>query len=232
MKRIAVLLAGAALAFAGDQAGLRPRTDAADYPSHTAGDTLAIGASLLSQDQVKNTFATDLARGYVVVELSVYPKNGASLDLGPGDFVLRIAGTDTSARPASPRAIAAILRKASSKDRNVDLYPSVGIGYETGPRGYDPATGGTRGGGWNTSAGVGVGTGGAGGPHPASTDADRRTMELELGDKQLPETVTTAPVAGYLYFPLLTRKKTTDYELEYEGRRVKLELPLEAPRTR
>jgi hypothetical protein len=201
--------------------------DAADYPAHAAADGVAVGARLLSPEQVRDTFSTDLNRGYVVVEVAAYPKNGAQIDLGPGDFLLRIKGTGTDARPASPRAIAAALRKASSKDRDIALYPTLGVGYETGPRVYDPASGGTRGGGWNTSAGVGVGVGGQ---RPGSSDADRKTMEAELGEQELPEKVTTAPVSGYLYFPLATKKKSTVYELEYQGRAAKLVLPLNPAR--
>lgn len=228
MKPVYLIATLAAAALAADQPGTRPRMDAADYPAHASADRVAIGAVLLSPEQVRNTFSTDLNRGYAVVEVAVYPKGGASIDLGPGDFLLRIAGTETDAPPAAPRAIAAALRKASSKDRDVALYPTVGVGYESGPRVYDPMTGGTRGGGWNTGAGVGVGIGD--GRRPASSDADRKTMEAELGDQQLPEKVTTAPVAGYLYFPLATKKKNTVYELEYQGRAGKLVIPLEPAR--
>jgi hypothetical protein len=228
MKAVSLLLTLAG-ALAAGQPGTRPRADANEYPAHASTGPVAIGARLLTPGQVQDTFSTDLNRGYVVVEVAVYPKDGGSLDLGPGDFLLRIGGTETDARPATPRAVAAALRKASSKDRDVALYPSAGVGYESGPRVYDPATGGTRGGGWNTGAGVGVGVGGQ---HPASTDADRKTMEMELSDQELPEKVITAPVAGYLYFPLVTKKKNTVYELEYQGQAIRLVIPFEPARTK
>ena len=100
------------------------------------------------------------------------------------------------------------------------LYPSAGVGYESGPS-YDPVYGTRRGGGVGTSVGVGVGVGDS---RPAATDRDRKTMELELGEQQLPEQVVTKPVAGYLYFPLPTKKKGVAYELEYNGPAGKLVL--------
>jgi hypothetical protein len=223
MKPICALMALAAVAWAGDQAGVKPKFEATDYPAHGATGGATIGARLLTPAQVRNTFSTDLEPGYVVVEVAVYPKDGAQLDLGPGDFTLRIAGTDISTRPAAPRTIAAILQKSGARDRDIAVYPGVGVGYGSG-RGYDPVYGGR--GGWSTSTGVGVGIGA---PRQASTEADRKTMELELGDQQLPEKVTTAPVAGYLYFPLENRKRDTAYVLEYQGGGGKADLQL-APR--
>jgi len=40
-------------------------------------------------------------------------------------------------------------------------------------------------------------------------------METELTEKGLPEGAVTAPVAGYLYFPLVPKKKNTKYQLQY-----------------
>jgi hypothetical protein len=221
MKPICALVTLATVVWAGNQAGMKPKFEALDYPAHAAANGAAIGARLLTPAQVRSSFSTDLEPGYVVVEVAVYPKDGTQLDLGPGDFTLRIAGTDISTRPAAPRTVAAILQKAGARDRDIALYPAVGVGYGSG-RGYDPMYGGRRGG-WNTSTGVGVGVGA---PRPASTDADRKTMELELGDQQLPEKVITAPVAGYLYFPLENRKTDTAYVLEYRGGAGKADLPL------
>lgn len=214
--KAAILTLALAGALAAGEPGTRPRTSAAEYPAHAFAGAVEIGAAVIPPDQVRKMFATDLSRGYVVVEVAVFPKEGGRLDLGPGDFLLRIAGTTTDARPAAPRAVAAALQRASSKDRDIALYPTVGVGYESGPGGY---------GGWNRGAGVGVGIGGNGQP-PAST-ADRKTMETELADQQLPEKVIAAPVAGYLYFPLQAKKKNAAYELEYRGQAGRAVIPLE-----
>jgi len=221
MKPICAFVTLAAVAWAADPPGVKPKLAASDYPSHAAADSAGIGARLLTPAQVRASFSTDLNRAYLVVEIAVYPKDGTQLDLGPGDFMLRVAGTDISARPAAPRTVASVLQKSAARDRDIALYPTAGVGYESGG-GYDPVYGGRRGG-WSTSTGVGVGVGS---PRPASTDADRKTMELELGDQQLPEKMIAAPVAGYLYFPLEERKKGTKYVLEYQGGAGKANLPL------
>jgi hypothetical protein len=107
----------------------------------------------------------------------------------------------------------------------VVISPSGGIGYESG--GIDPVTGHPRRGGIVTSAGVGVGVGRGGSPppKPGSTDADRRTMELELREKGLPAGNTTSAVAGYLYFSM-PQKKNVKYQLEYNLNGNKVVLPL------
>ena len=51
-------------------------------------------------------------------------------------------------------------------------------------------------------------------------------METELAEKGLPEGSASAPVAGYVYFPI-NRKKSTSLELSYtvNGQKVVLRLP-------
>ncbi len=208
------------------QNGIKPRPAASDYPVQASGKTLTAGAALLGTDQLRGSFATDLARAYVVVEVGVYPKGGERLDIGPGDFFLRNTETGEVVRPAAPKSIAGVLQKAPA-GRDVSLYPSVGVGYESGPS-YDPTTG-RRAGGVSTSVGLGVGVGDA---QPAASDADRRTMETELREKQFPEKVVTAPVAGYLYFPVISKKKPAKFELEFEAPEGRMKLPLEAPARR
>src|SRR5262249_10483131 len=95
---------------------------------------------------------------------------------------------------------------------DVVISPTAGVGYERG--GIDPVTGQPRRGGVTTTTGVGVGIGGPQAPKPGSSDADRRTMELELRGKGLPEGNTSAPVSGDLYFSL-QKKKSARYQLQY-----------------
>lgn len=226
MKRCLLVLGAAGIVVvAAARDGLAPRASVADYPAKAEAGPAAVGAALLSPDQVRKSFSTDLNSGYIVVEAGVFPKAGARVDLGPGDFMLREAGTSNTYRPVGPKAIAGVLQKRSSKDRDITLYPTVGVGYETGPD-YGPY-GGRRGGGWNTGVGVGVGVGGS--QQPASTDADRRTMETELSEQQIPEKVITAPAAGYLYFPVPPKARTGAWELEYNSPAGKTVVPLVTP---
>jgi hypothetical protein len=210
LGRWALLTVFSFTALAGTQDGIQPRKSATDYPVHAELDGVAVGAALLTAEQVRSNFVSDLNRGYLVVEVSAYPKAGESIELARHDFVLRTPDGGNFARPADPKTVAAILNKTAGSDREVTLYPSVGIGYESGPRVYDPATGGQRGGGLSTSAGVGVGVGRS--PSGAS-EQDRRAMEMELSEKGLPEGKASKPLSGYLYFPV-TGKKKNDFLLE------------------
>jgi hypothetical protein len=40
-------------------------------------------------------------------------------------------------------------------------------------------------------------------------------MEAELGEKGLPEGSAAAPLAGYIYFPVSSKKKRAAHQLEY-----------------
>ena len=186
------------------QHGIHPRKDAAEYPVHADVESIAVGAALLTSEQVRASFVSDLNRGYLVVEVSAYPKVSAAVEVGRHDFVLKTEDGALFSRPADPKAVAAILQKAEGSDRDVTLYPSVGVAYESGPRAYDPVTGAQRGGGWSTYAGVGASVG-----HNESgtSEKDRRAMETELSEKSLPEGKPSKPVSGFLYFPVPNKKK-------------------------
>ena len=103
---------------------------------------------------------------------------------------------------------------------DVTVVPVASIGYENG---IDLYTGQRRSG-ISTSTGVGVGVGKPK-QKPASTEADRRIMELELSEKGLPEGNSTQPVSGYLYFAV-PEKKNTKYQLEYMLNGAKVVLPI------
>jgi hypothetical protein len=198
-------------ASARDEYGTAPRAEASRYPASTQQGQLSIGAQLLTAEQIRRAFATELDRNFLVVEVAVFPGTGGSVDVARPAFAIRAAGSDSASKPLNPRNVAATAQQRSSEGRDVTIYPQVGIGYESG-RTYDPATGQQRrGGGVYTSAGVGVGVGPR---ESASTDKDREVMELELTEKGLPEGSASKPVAGYLYFPYPEKKKGAAYQLE------------------
>ena len=229
MPAVAMVLLFAMVALAGSREGIAPRPAASDYPVQKQAAGLTLGAARLSNQEVQNSFSADLDRGYIVIEVGVFPGQ-SGVDVQRDDFVLRASGKHGAdlLRPASPATVAGVLQKKNrqvAKGGGIDVYPQVGVGYSTASR--DPY-GNRYPGGWSTSAGVGVGVGGSGGPNPpASTDADRRTMETELRDKLLPEGAQSKPVAGYLYFPIAT-KDNTSLQLEYktaDGSKLVLALP-------
>lgn len=223
--RTIVLLAGAIAHLAAADRGIRPLPSVEDYPFHIDGSEFALGAKILTEKEVEGAFVSGLNRaGYAVLEVAIYPKDGKAIAIDRGDFLLIDTLSGRRIRPAEAKALAALLQKANRSDREITVYPTVGVGYETGDR-YDPVAG-RRGGGWNTSVGVGVGVGGS---SEAATPADRKTMELELTEKGVPEGKTAKPAAGYLYFPLERKKdKKVALRLEFmqpepDGVRLELE---------
>ncbi len=214
---------------AGTSGGIQPRRSGADYPQYEAKNGITLGVALLTPEQVRGNFVSDLNRGFLVVEVAVFPDKGKSIDLSHSDFLLRSRTKELVGRPADPKAIAASLQRAASSDRDVMLYPSATIGYESGPPYYDPVTGTRRGGGVYTGVGVGVGMGRSG---AGATDQDRRTMELELTEKGLPEGIASKAVSGYLYFSLKERKKGETYHLEFTAVGEPIVLPVQPDKTK
>lgn len=112
-----LLLAASALA---QSKGIKPRPNPDGFPASAQTETVVIGAAQLSASQVGHTFASpELGKGYIVVEIALYPKNG-ELKLDPANFTLAIESTKTVLHAASPQAIAAVLQKPGGRD--VTLY--------------------------------------------------------------------------------------------------------------
>lgn len=202
--------------------GLKPRDSVTSYPVHRQQNAISLGAEQLSNTQVQHAFATELDKRYIVVEIGIFPVKDGSVTLAPDDFMLRVPGSNQMLRPVAPETIATVLYKKPATERDVVVTPTMGIGYET--VGSNPN--GTRNGGWTTSSGamVGIGSKQVGG-----TEADRKTMETELRDKQLPQGRADKPVAGYLYFPVPSKKVRGNYELQYSREGQKVSVPLNTP---
>lgn len=222
MRVVLVALGLVATGFAQDQ-GLKPRGSASDYPSEAAGAEYSIGAAVLPPEMVKKLFASELNRGWIVVEVALYPKAGQQIEVDMRDFTLRTADGKATARAARPSAVAGSLQKNGGKDRDVTVVATETVGYESGSY-NDPATGQwRRSSGWYTGTGVGVGVD----PNPrASTGRDRDVLDQELADQMLPSGPTSKPVAGYLYFPMPDKKRTTALDLEHETAAGRVEMPL------
>jgi hypothetical protein len=213
-----MLLTGA---LADSPKGLKPRESVSSYPVHRVRQTLALGAEQLSNTQVQHSFATELDKRYIVVEIGVFPAKDGSVTLGPDDFMLRVRGTNEMLRPVAPETIATVLYKKPATETDVVVTPTVGVGYGSGTN-----PNGTSGGGWSTSTGamVGIGKKQIGG-----TEADRKTMETELRDKQLPAGEAKQPVAGYLYFPVASKKPNDGYDLQFSTAGDKFSIALNKP---
>ena len=219
----AAIVVGVALLAAAAPKGTVPRTTVDRYPAHIVRDGVGVGVVVLSPEQARKLFVSDVEKCCVVAEIALYPSKDKSLDISLNDFALRSGGSDNASKPASAKVVAASLQKSASSGRDVTVSPVAGIGYESA--GYDPVTG-TRGGGGTTSmAGVMVGVG-ANGPRSGSTEKDRAAMETELNEKGLPEGAASAPVSGYVYFPRNSKKKNESLQLVYKinGNNVTLNL--------
>jgi hypothetical protein len=205
--------------------GTEPLSAAARYAAHAEINGVAVGASLLTADQARRAFVSDVNRCCLVVEVAFYPAKNTPLNLSLNDFVLRFKDTDVATKPSSAKVLAASLQRKAGSDRDVTVSPYYGVGYQSG-RNYDPVTGTTQGSGVTQTGGVLVGMGHPG-PNAASTDKDRAAMEAELSEKGLPEGAASVSVAGYIYFPISSKKKNTTRQLEYKlgDNKVLLSLP-------
>jgi hypothetical protein len=201
--------------------GTVPRSSAGRYPVLAEDDGISMGARLLTPEEARKIFVSDLNRCCVVVEFAIYPQKDKPVTVSLDSFSLRLNGSETAAKPSSAKVVSAALEKKAQEQRDISVSPTAGVGYGSGSV-YHPATGTERRGGVYTTAGVGVGIGSRG-SEPGSSEKDRAVMETELREKGLPEGATDVPVAGYLYFPISRSKKVT-YELEYlrNGSKVKL----------
>lgn len=230
MKPVALICFAACLLLARDGNGIPPRASSADYPARQTAHGLAVAAAIQPPEQVRKLFKTDISKGFIVVELAIYPEPGKDVEVLTRDFVLSI-GSDsmTMARAVTPGTVAEMVYpdKVSQPQvpGKVQVYNTETIGYGSG--GYDPATGRQRPGGVYTGSSVGVGVGGAGAPdgsrapdppRQTSKDRDRTTLEQQVADKALPEGKTTQAVAGYLYFPKPSGKsKNGSFDVTYSG---------------
>jgi hypothetical protein len=201
--------------------GTVPRSSANRYPVHAQNDGTSVGARLLSAEEARKTFVSEINHCCVVVEFAIYPEKDKPIPVSLDSFTLRRVGNETATKPSSAKVVSATLQKSAREQRDISVSPTVGVSYESGNV-YDPVTGAQRRGGVYTSTGVGVGIGSKG-SDPGSSEKDRAVMETELSEKGLPEGATATPVAGYLYFPISRAKKST-YQLEYmlNGKNVKL----------
>jgi hypothetical protein len=160
---------------------------------------------------VRKVFGFDVDRSFLIVEVALYPPDNQERKVSPGDFSLRVAGTSTAVTPSTATAVAANWQQQIRVQQDVRAEPNGEVA--AGPH--------------NVHLEGQVRVEPVDGPaHPAS-EKDRAILEGELADKGLPEGRASSPVAGYLYFPMLPRKKHTAFQLDYEtnGSSVILQFP-------
>lgn len=224
MKKLAAISTMVCLltlfAYADSRRGIGPRQHPADYAEFADKGRFTLGVSSLTKNSILQNFSSDLTKGFIVVEVGLFPLKENQVEIDPKYFVLKAADGSGLVRPLDPLSVAGILRRTTGDKREVALYPTVGVGYETGGC-NDPYYGEHCGGGWSTGVGVGVGIGRSG---SGTAPEDRRVMETELSEKELPAGVYSERVCGYLYFPVTekNRKKSYLFEGTLSGEKISL----------
>lgn len=236
LKVAVCIVAGAFVASAQAITGIHPRARAGDYDASQQRGTVTYAASVLSADQVKHIFAIDISKSYLVFEVACYPSQARQMRIDADDFLIKAGKDSEFVHPADAVTVASVIQQKNAPGRpsnnNSAVYTSANVGYESGT---DPYTG-RRVHGVYTGADVGVGPVDSGPPFPAppgSTPQDRMILESQLSDKALPQGSFSAPVAGFLYFPVKAIKKKSNgaYQMNYLGDpsgKVQLRIPVKS----
>jgi hypothetical protein len=172
-------------------------------PSKNENQSLAVTASLiLDRDEIKELIGSDLGGHYILVNVTVSPKFGGTVDVHRDDFVLK---TDKDGERASPYVASQIAGKGALVVTEKSGSAPSGGGQFGSPYDY-PAYGG-----------------GVGGAPTQITEAQAKMQSGTKGDsplmktlneKMLPEKKSDTAVSGYLYFPM-EKQKAKDLELWY-----------------
>lgn len=179
--------------------GTTPRSQASEYPVHTAVGKLSIGAEYLVHSFFyrNQTFVTS---DYLVVEVAVYPAAGEAVGVASGQFMLRLNGKNQLLQAQAPGFVAASL-KYPDWERRRRLEVSGGIGDAGvrigGPARVERFPGDPRPQQTRLPA-----------PPRAPTPQDPSGLEREaplraedaVVEAALPEGKSPGPVSGYLYF--------------------------------
>lgn len=225
----AVLAFGALYLYAQEESspkGVHPRATPDDYAVKAQGKGAAFAASLVPVEQAKQLFAFDITGKFLVFEVAYFPKENQWATLDTDDFVIKRGGKGDLSHVADATAVASAIQRESAPKHpeslgtgDTHVSTEAHVGYESG---RNPVTGqpvhGTY-----SGAGVGVEHGGPSAPpdspRPGASSEDRKTLETQLRDRQLPSGKFDHAVAGYLYFPKATVKKDAsgNYVLEHLG---------------
>ncbi|HEX2662169.1 MAG TPA: hypothetical protein VHM93_04995 [Candidatus Acidoferrum sp.] len=164
----------------------------------------------MSPEEVRKVFGFDVDRSCLIVEVALYPPSDNEQKVSLGDFSLRVTGANMAMKPSTATAVAANWQQLFRVQR--DTHDATSAEVAAGPHDV------------HIAAQVGVET--DYGPPESASEKDCATVEAELTDKGLPEGKASSPVAGYLYFPILSKKKHIGLQLDFEtsGRRVILQL--------
>jgi len=184
----------------------------------TENDLVEVTATALNErEEVKQALGSDLGGHYILVQVTVAPKEGQKIQINHDDFVLKTDNDGSRTTPFVPSQIA-------GKGALVVSTGGTGGGTYAGPSepGWGPlgpimSPGGMMGGGGGAEAGETQTR-----IHSGSKDTADPILEV-LKQKILPDGETDKPVSGLLYFPM-EKQKLKDLELFYTTPEGKLTL--------
>lgn len=197
--------------------GLRPRAVVTDYAANESTASFKVGAVRIASADVKKMFAADLNRaGYVVIEVGIFPLQGADVDIAPDAFTLITESGRTAARIVDTDAIAAQIARehVPSQTKSSEVFRTSGGRARLIPPPEGTQSGSVLGGEVENYP-------------PPSTFSKLGAVEQELWAKSLPDGKTNVPVAGYLYFPKPAGKPANDWELLIDAGTTRLKLTLQ-----
>lgn len=225
-------------AWAGQQ-GTVPRVSAEKYAAHAENSGVKIGAARLSSGQVTKAFsldktlARDVTENLIVLEVGLYPAKDGSLDVALDNFALRVSGQGDAVKASAPTTAVADIpyyvqlgETSGGGGGGIMSAPRPQVDSPTGVN-RDPITGmprrnvGIR----PPGTDIGAGVGGGGQSGQASLPPERKDLASKMTEKSLPQGKAAAPVSGYLYFSVET-KKGEKYQLEYTVNGKSVVLPL------
>jgi len=192
----------ALLAVAGDQ-GVAPRASASDYDARQSLSAGTLAASVIPAKQIEKLFSGRIAKDYVVIEVAVYPENGQNFDLDWFDFALKTG--NSVAHVERPREVAmAWPERKGDAGKPVTVITDAGVAYG---RASDSA--GQHRSQVDTYERVDV-TNDPRAASPPNPGPDPQLVEAKIQQRALPQGLAKTPVAGYLFFPQLKKRRKGD----------------------
>lgn len=189
-------------------------------PGQVSNDEVEITASFLAtKEEISQALGADLDKGIYVVKVRVRPKGDKPLRLDRDDFVLLKSDDGQRSTPFAPTQIAGT-GGLTLQSRTMGGWAAQGNGPVWGGVGGVPRQGPASGGGFGNQT-----------AQPEQVEAQQKVgREKEspllevLRAKELPFKPVTAPVEGYLYFPVDGKIKLKNLSLFYKAPSEKLEL--------
>ncbi len=196
--------------------GTPVKAAAADYPAQARAGKLDLGAEYMVHS-FSGHGQMHVARGYLVVEVALYPPRGEEVNVSSGAFSLRINGKKRAVLAQSPGMVAASL-KYPDWERRPRLEAGGGLG-NTGvivgrPEPVERFPGDPR-----TRYPLPRPPRAPEPEHPGGIERREAPTAAEIAvQSALPEGPARAPVSGFLYFPYRGKARSVKrLELLYEG---------------